>query len=261
MSVLDENAVAKAILEKGLDDLMKVAESDVIIAGAGPAGLTAAMYLAKGGAKVTVLEKKLSFGGGMGGGGMLLPRMVVERKAADILREVGCRLEEIPGGYVAKVPEMIAKLACGALDAGANLLLGVSVVDVVYREDRIAGVVLQWTAVEAAGLHVDPLSFRCRAVVDCTGHDAEVLRIACRKVPWIRKQISQLPGEGAMWVEMGEKEVVEKTGEIFRGLYAAGMSVAAFYGTPRMGPIFGGMLLSGKKVAEVILEHLKSGRI
>ena len=35
------------------------------------------------------------------------------------------------------------------------------------------------------------------------------------------------------------------------------MAVAALHGTPRMGPIFGGMLLSGKKVAEAILSDVK----
>ncbi|HRU40070.1 MAG TPA: ribose 1,5-bisphosphate isomerase, partial [Candidatus Goldiibacteriota bacterium] len=34
------------------------------------------------------------------------------------------------------------------------------------------------------------------------------------------------------------------------------MSCNAVYGAPRMGPVFGGMLLSGKKVAELLLERL-----
>ena len=59
--------------------------------------------------------------------------------------------------------------------------------------------------------------------------------------------------EGFMDVEKAEAGVVEKTGEIFPGLYIAGMSVCAVYGLPRMGPIFGGMLKSGKKVAGMII--------
>jgi len=35
----------------------------------------------------------------------------------------------------------------------------------------------------------------------------------------------------------------------------AGMSANAAFGGPRMGPIFGGMLLSGRKAAEMILKE------
>jgi thiamine thiazole synthase len=34
------------------------------------------------------------------------------------------------------------------------------------------------------------------------------------------------------------------------------MACNAVFGAPRMGPIFGGMLMSGKKVAELINERL-----
>jgi len=54
----------------------------------------------------------------------------------------------------------------------------------------------------------------------------------------------------------GEMAIVENTREIYPGVYAAGMVCNAVYGAPRMGPIFGGMLLSGRKVAELILADL-----
>jgi thiamine thiazole synthase len=62
--------------------------------------------------------------------------------------------------------------------------------------------------------------------------------------------------EKSMCAEIGEKTVVENTKEVYPGLIVAGMGANAVYGAPRMGPIFGGMLLSGKKAAELVLKKL-----
>jgi sulfide-dependent adenosine diphosphate thiazole synthase len=35
------------------------------------------------------------------------------------------------------------------------------------------------------------------------------------------------------------------------------MAANAVHGSPRMGPIFGGMLLSGERVAQIIIKKLK----
>jgi thiamine thiazole synthase len=58
-----------------------------------------------------------------------------------------------------------------------------------------------------------------------------------------------------MWAEVGEKMIVENTKLVYPGLYVAGMATNAVFGGPRMGPVFGGMLLSGAKVANLILEE------
>ncbi|RLE56313.1 MAG: ribose 1,5-bisphosphate isomerase [Thermoprotei archaeon] len=257
---VSELAVTRHILKSALELLYECSDVDVVIVGAGPSGLTAARYLAKAGLKTVVFERRLSFGGGIGGGGMLFPRIVVESPADSILREIGCRLSEVEDGvYVVDPAEMIAKLAASAIDAGARIILGVSVEDLVYREEgdeiKVCGVVAQWSAVQLSGLHVDPIGIVSSAVVDATGHDAEVIAIAKKKLPKLRLE---LKGFSSMNVPVAEKLVVEYTGRVCPGLYVTGMAVATLYGLPRMGPIFGGMLLSGRKVAEVIIEDLQS---
>ncbi len=88
-------------------------------------------------------------------------------------------------------------------------------------------------------------------MVDATGHDAVALRYLAK-----RGLFKEVPGNGAMWVEESEEQVMNKTGEVFPNLFVVGLSVAAVYGTPRMGPAFGSMLLSGRKGADLIKKRL-----
>ena len=67
----------------------------------------------------------------------------------------------------------------------------------------------------------------------------------------------KLEGERPMWADMAERLTLENTGQVYPGLWIAGMCANAVYGGPRMGPIFGGMFLSGLKVAELIAAQLK----
>jgi thiamine thiazole synthase len=59
-----------------------------------------------------------------------------------------------------------------------------------------------------------------------------------------------------MWAEVAEDTIVKNSKEVCAGLYTCGMCANAVFGGPRMGPVFGGMLLSGEKVARDLLRRL-----
>ncbi len=247
--MLQELHVTRGIIESFTKELLDYTEVDVAIVGAGPSGLVAGYLLAKGGKKVAIFERKLAPGGGIWGGGMLFNKVVVQREAQHILDEFEIRYTPYGENYlVADAVELASTLTSKAVKAGVKIFNGVHVEDIVIKNGRVNGVVINWTPVDMVHLHVDPLVVEAKYVLDGTGHDAAVAKLAAK-----RTNCCDVKGMGAMWVNEAEKLVVEKSGEIYPGLYVMGMSTAEVYGLPRMGPIFGGMFLSGEKVAKEIL--------
>ena len=88
-------------------------------------------------------------------------------------------------------------------------------------------------------------------IIDSSGHDS----VAVKRL--VDRKLVEWKGMDPMWVEDGEEHVVHKTGEVYPGLVAAGMSVTETYGLARMGPTFGSMLYSGKKAAEITDQKIK----
>ncbi|GAI59687.1 unnamed protein product, partial [marine sediment metagenome] len=237
---------------------------DVAVGGAGPAGMTAAYYLAKEGIKTVIFERSLRPGGGMPGGGMMFNTIVVQEEAKEILDEFDVRTKEYEKGYyIADSVEASSAICFKTVQAGAKIFNLMSIEDVMIREhDRITGLVLNWSAVTLAGLHVDPLSMRSRVVIDATGHASEICHIVVNKLGGkLRTEGGGVMGEKSMWAEVAERKVMENTKEVYPGLIVAGMAANAVCGTPRMGAIFGGMLLSGKRAAEVALEILQQLKV
>jgi thiamine thiazole synthase len=262
--MLDDITISKAITESFTKDFLKAMEVDVAIGGAGPAGMTAAYYLAKQGIQAVIFERSLRPGGGMPGGGMMFNTIVVQEEAKEILDEFEIRTEEYEKGYyIADSVEASSGLCFKAIQAGAKIFNLMSIEDVMIREnDRITGLVLNWSAVMLAGLHVDPLSMRSRVVIDATGHASEICHIVVNKLGGkLRTEGGGVMGEKSMWAEVAESKIMENTKEIYPGLIVAGMAANAVCGTPRMGPIFGGMLLSGRRAAEVALEILQQLKV
>lgn len=259
---LSDIEISRAIIERYFAKLLENLEIDVAIVGAGPSGLTAAYSLAEKGFKTAIYERALKPGGGMPGGGMMFSEIVIQQEARPVLEDLGCSMhEQRPGYFVVDANEALGALLVRTCRAGVKLFNLISAEDVLLYEDRVCGLVLNWTAVDMAKLHVDPLTMKARAVIDASGHPAEVVNGLLRKAKVkLATPSGGFEGERPMWADRAERLTLENTTEVFPGLWVTGMAANAVFGGPRMGPIFGGMFLSGVRVAEKVAAALKSGK-
>jgi len=247
-----EKEVTEAIVARFSEQLVDYVESDCLVIGGGPSGLTLAREVAAKGLKTLIIERNNYLGGGFWLGGYLMNKLSIRAPAQLELDALGIPYEQVgEGHYLADGPHACSRLIAAACDAGAKVLNMTMFDDVVLREgNRVAGAVINWTPVASLPRQiscVDPVALVSKVVVDATGHDACVLRRL------EERGLLKTKGYGAMWIERSEDLVVEHTGEIHPGLLVTGMAVSTAYGLPRMGPTFGAMLLSGKKAAQMIL--------
>jgi len=245
---MKETDISRAIITEYNKKLLEHLENDVVIVGAGPAGLTAAYYLGSAGVKTAVLEKRLSIGGGIWAGAAGYSIVVFEEK--EILDELNITTRKEKNLYIADAIEFATALGYKAKKAGAEIFNLTEAEDIILKTDAVEGVVVNSTHLKMAGLPVDPFCISSKYLIDATGHPAELVAMLKERKPELFPNKIK---DGFMDVEASEAGVVKKTGEVYPGLYVTGMSVCAVYNLPRMGPIFGGMLKSGKKVAELII--------
>lgn len=256
--MIEETTISRAIIESYSKELLAATESDVIIGGAGPSGLCAGYYLAKNGYKTVLFERGLKVGGGMPGGGIMFNKIVVQDEGREVLDEFGITYNKYKSDYfVASSLETTACLTDKALKAGTKIFNLISIEDVIIREGCVIGVVINWSAAEMAKLHIDPIACKSKIVIDATGHPCEITHVVARKTDGkLLTPSGKIEGEKSMWAEVAERLTLENTKEVYPNLYVCGMAANAVFGGPRMGPIFGGMLLSGKKVAEKVIKKL-----
>jgi len=260
---IEDILVSKLIISSFKEKLLDCLQLDVALVGAGPANMIAGYYLGKAGVKAAIFEAKLAPGGGMWGGGMMFNEIVVQKDALPIVEEVGINYKlKTDGYYTMDSIEATSTIISKCIKNGTKIFNLIKVTDVLFREEKgkpvVSGLVINWSPVEKLELHVDPIGIKAKFVVDGTGHPAEICHIVRRKLGVkLNTSTGDVIGEMPLWAEKGEEFTVENTKEVYPGLYVAGMAANNAFGGPRMGPIFGGMLKSGKKVADLIIARLK----
>ena len=246
---VSEVQITRAIADEFHSVLVERASSDVIVIGAGPAGLTASRDLSNNGYRVLVVEQNNYLGGGYWLGGYMMNPVTVRAPAQKIWDELGVPYKQVADGlYLTPGPHAVSKLIASACDSGVKFLNLTKFDDLVLRNGRVEGAVVNWMPVSALPRNitcVDPVALEAKVVIDASGHDS----VAVKRL--VDRGLAEWKGMQPMHVESGEDEVVIKTGEVYPGLVAAGMSVTETHGLPRMGPTFGSMLFSGRRAAEI----------
>jgi sulfide-dependent adenosine diphosphate thiazole synthase len=252
---VQEKEITRTIATMFNETIAEYADSEVIIIGAGPAGLTAGRDLGKMGVRTLIVEQNNYIGGGYWVGGYMMNAVTIRAPAQKIWDELGVPYRKINEGlYASWGPHACSKLIAAACDAGVRFLQLTKFDDLILKNGHVGGVVVNWMPVSALPRNitcVDPVALESKIVIDASGHDSVAIKrlMDLGYVKW--------KGMNPMWVEGSEDAVVNYTDEIFPGLIATGMSVTETHGLPRMGPTFGAMLLSGKKAAEVAIDKLK----
>ena len=116
-----EVEITRAIANEFHDVLVDRAESDVIIIGAGPAGLTASRELSNMGYKVLVIEQNNYLGGGYWLGGYMMNPVTVrephKKFGTNWVFHTKVQMVCVDTG-----PHAVSKLIAGACDAGVKFL-------------------------------------------------------------------------------------------------------------------------------------------
>jgi len=260
---IDDLTISRSIIEAYTEKLLGSLEVDVALVGAGPSNLIAGYYLAKEGLRAVIFEAKLAPGGGMWGGGMMFNEGVIQSDALPVLEEMEIGFKDKGGGYYTMdTVEATSTIISKCVQQGTTIFNLIKATDILFREKqgekRVSGLVLNWSPVEHLGLFVDPISIQASYIVDGTGHPADICTLITKKIDAkLNTRTGGVVGEMSLWADQGEQFTVANTREVFPGLYVVGMAANNVFGGPRMGPIFGGMILSGRKVAEMITREDK----
>ncbi|KAJ4482081.1 thiazole biosynthetic enzyme [Lentinula aciculospora] len=266
---IQEAQVSRAMIKRYFETMYDRVISDVVIVGAGSAGLTCAYHLAftRPDLKITIIEANVAPGGGAWLGGQLMTPMVIRKPANRFLEEIGVPYEDEGSYVVVKHAALFTSTLLSRVLAMPNVVMmnATAVEDLIIHEDnagqqRVAGVVTNWTLVALnhdTQSCMDPNTITCPVVVSATGHDGPMGAFSAKRLvsAGLLKELGNMRG---LDMNRSEPAIVNNTREVAPGLIMAGMELSEHDGKNRMGPTFGGMIGSGIKAAHEALRVLDS---
>lgn len=258
---IKESIVSREMTRRYMTDMITYADTDVIVVGAGSAGLSCAYELSKNpDISVAIIEQSVSPGGGAWLGGQLFSAMIVRKPAHKFLDELEIEYDEQENYVVIKHAALFTSTIMSKLLARPNVKLfnAVAAEDLIVKGNRVAGVVTNWALVSMnhdTQSCMDPNVMEAKVVVSSCGHDGPFGATGVKRLRSIG-MIDSVPGMKALDMNTAEDEIVRMTREVVPGMIVTGMEVAEIDGSPRMGPTFGAMMISGQKAAHLALRAL-----
>lgn len=149
-SEASEKEITRTIAQMFNETLIEYSDCDVIIIGAGPAGLMAGRELCKNGIQTLIIEQNNYVGGGYWVGGYMMNPVTVRYPANKIWDELGVPYRKISDSlYATWGPHACSKLIASACDSGVRFLQLTKFDDLVLKNERVGGVVVNWMPVSA----------------------------------------------------------------------------------------------------------------
>ena len=99
---------------------------------------------------------------------------------------------------------------------------------------------------------MDPNTINAPVVISTTGHDGPFGAFSAKRLQSMG--CVKLGGMRGLDMNSAEDAIVKGTREVVDGLIMGGMELSELDGANRMGPTFGGMVMSGVKAAEEALK-------
>ncbi|KAF9898969.1 triosephosphate isomerase, partial [Lobosporangium transversale] len=221
---IKESDVSREMTRRYMTDMLEHAETDVVVIGAGSAGLSCAWELSKNpNVRVTVIEQSVSPGGGAWLGGQLFSAMIVRKPGHHFLAEVGVPFDDCNENYVVvKHAALFTSTILSKLLMRPNVKLfnALAAEDLIVKNGRVSGVVTNWTLVT---LHhdtqscMDPNVIEAKVVVSSTGHDGPMGASGVKRLQKIGL-IKNVPGMIALDMNAAEDGIVANTREVVPGM-------------------------------------------